>query len=127
MRFAEPINFIILLGVVALGVFIFWALARKKKLINLFGDLPLIFKNAPYISFARQRTKVVILLVALMLLSVVLARLQFGTHKGQAGDSGYYRSSQGRPYSYCRFCRTGFYPMSPDARLLCRPLSVECH
>ncbi len=80
MRFAEPINFIILLGVVALGVFIFWALARKKKLINLFGDLPLIFKNAPYISFARQRTKVVILLVALMLLSVVLARLQFGTH-----------------------------------------------
>jgi len=80
MRFAEPINFIILLGVVALGVFIFWALARKKKLINLFGDLPLIFKNAPYISFARQRTKVVMLLVALMLLSVVLARLQFGTH-----------------------------------------------
>ena len=80
MRFAQPINFIILLGVVALGVFIFWALARKKKLINLFGDLPLIFKNAPYISFARQRTKVVILLVALMLLSVVLARLQFGTH-----------------------------------------------
>lgn len=80
MRFAEPINFIILLGVVALGVFIFWALARKKKLINLFGDLPLIFKNAPYISFARQRTKVVILLVALMLLSVALARLQFGTH-----------------------------------------------
>lgn len=80
MRFAEPINFIILLGVVALGVFIFWALARKKKLINLFGDLPLIFKNAPYISFARQRTKVVILLVALMLLSVVLVRLQFGTH-----------------------------------------------
>jgi len=80
MRFAEPINFIILLGVVALGVFIFWALARKKKLINLFGDLPLIFKNAPYISFARQRTKVVMLLVALMLLSVALARLQFGTH-----------------------------------------------
>ena len=80
MRFAQPINFIILLGVVALGVFIFWALARKKKLINLFGDLPLIFKNAPYISFARQRTKLVMLLVALMLLSVALARLQFGTH-----------------------------------------------
>ncbi len=80
MRFAEPINFIILLGVVVLGAFIFWALARKKKLINLFGDLPLVIKNAPYISFARQRTKVVMLLLALMLLSVALSRLQFGTH-----------------------------------------------
>lgn len=80
MRFSEPINFLILLGVLALGLFVFWALARKKKLLRRFGDLPLIMKNAPYISFARQRTKAIIVLLSLALVAVALARLQFGTH-----------------------------------------------
>jgi Ca-activated chloride channel family protein len=80
MRFAEPINFMLIVGVVLLGVFVFWALARKKKLLRIFGDLPLIMKNAPYISFARQRTKVVLLLIGLVFVSFALARLQFGTH-----------------------------------------------
>ncbi len=80
MRFAEPINFLILLGVAILGVFVFWALARKKKLMRRFGDLPLIMKNAPYISFTRQATKIILLLLALGFVSVAAARLQFGTH-----------------------------------------------
>jgi len=80
MRFAEPIHFLILLGVVLLGIFVFWVLTRKKKLMSRFGDLPLIMKNAPYISFSRQATKAVLLLIALALVSVTLARLQFGTH-----------------------------------------------
>jgi len=80
MRFAEPINFLILLAVLLLGLFVFWALARKKKLMQRFGDLPLIMKNAPYISAARQRTKAILLLVGLCLIAVTLARLQFGTH-----------------------------------------------
>jgi Ca-activated chloride channel family protein len=80
MRFAEPIHFLILLGVVVLGVFVIVALQRKKKLMRRFGDLPLIMKNAPYISFPRQATKATLLLVAFVLVSVALARLQFGTH-----------------------------------------------
>jgi len=80
MRFAEPMNFAILLVVLLLGLFVFWALSRKKKLMQLFGDLPLIMKNAPYISLARQRTKAVLVLVGLALVAVALARLQFGTH-----------------------------------------------
>lgn len=80
MRFSEPINFLILAGVLALGLFVFWALARKKKLLRRFGDIPLIMKNAPYISFARQRTKAFLVLAALALVAVSLARLQFGTH-----------------------------------------------
>lgn len=80
MRFADPLNFLLLLGVVALGIFAFWALARKKKLLNLFGDLPLVMKNAPYISFPRQRTKIILVLVALVFVVIALARLQFGTH-----------------------------------------------
>lgn len=80
MRFAEPINFLILIAVLFLGIFVFWSLSRKKKMIERFGDLPLILKNSPYISFVRQRTKATILLVALALMAVVLSRLQFGTH-----------------------------------------------
>jgi Ca-activated chloride channel family protein len=80
MRFAAPFNFVILLAVLLLGLFAFWAVARKKKLLERFGDLPLVMKNAPYISFARQRTKAVLVLGALALLVLALARLQFGTH-----------------------------------------------
>ncbi len=80
MRFSDPINFLLLLGVLVLGVFVFWALARKKKLLKRFGDIPLIMKNAPYISFGRQRTKAILLLAALSFGAVALARLQFGTH-----------------------------------------------
>jgi len=80
MRFAEPIHFLILVAVVLLGSFAFWGITRKKKLMQRFGDLPLIIKNAPYISFARQATKTALLLVALGFVTIALARLQFGTH-----------------------------------------------
>ncbi len=80
MRFFDPQSFWILLGVLALGVFIFWAIGRKKQLLARFGDLPLVLKNAPYISFGRQRTKAILLLLGLALIVLTLARLQFGTH-----------------------------------------------
>jgi Ca-activated chloride channel family protein len=80
MRFADPSYFALLIGVVMLALFVFWAIGRKRRLLNLFGDLPLLLKNAPYISFARQRTKAVLVLAALALVCVALARLQFGTH-----------------------------------------------
>jgi Ca-activated chloride channel family protein len=80
MRFSEPINFLILLGVVTLAIFVFWVLAHKRKLLHRFGDIPLIMKNAPYISFARQRTKAILLLLGMCFVGVALARLQFGTH-----------------------------------------------
>lgn len=80
MRFAEPYNFVLLAGVLVLALFAFWALGRKRKLLARFGDIPLIMKNAPYISFARQRSKVLLVLLALCLGVTALARLQFGTH-----------------------------------------------
>lgn len=80
MRFADPNNLLMILGLVLLGLFIFMALARKKKLLARFGDLPLIMRNAPYISFARQRTKALLLLLGLLFVVLALARLQFGTH-----------------------------------------------
>jgi Ca-activated chloride channel family protein len=80
MRFAEPISFLLLIGVLLVGAFLFWAISRKRRLLQRFGDLPLLMKNAPYISFARQRTKAVLIILALIFATVALARLQFGTH-----------------------------------------------
>jgi Ca-activated chloride channel family protein len=80
MRFAEPYNFILLIGVLLVGAYMFWALARKKKLLQRFGDLPLLMRMSPYISFPRQRTKIILLILALGFVVLALARLQFGTH-----------------------------------------------
>ena len=80
MRFAEPTNFLIMIAVVLLGVFLLWAVTRKKQMLERFGDLPLLLKTSPYISFARQRTKVLLVLVGLSFVTLALARLQFGTH-----------------------------------------------
>jgi hypothetical protein len=94
MRFAEPVNFVILLGVLALGLFVFWALARKRKLMQRFGDLPLLMKNAPHINFGRQWSKAVLVVIALALVVTALARLQFGTHL-ELRNTKYYRPLEG--------------------------------
>jgi Ca-activated chloride channel family protein len=80
MRFASPENFVLFVAVFLLGMFLIWSLRRKVKLLQKFGDLPLILKNAPYISYSRQVFKAVLLLVALGLMVVAVSRLQFGTH-----------------------------------------------
>jgi len=81
MRFADPTNFFLLVLVAVLAVFVWIAIARKKKLLARFGDIPLIMKNAPYISFARQAGKAIIILIAMGFVTMALARLQFGTHQ----------------------------------------------
>ena len=80
MRFADPYNFVLLIGVLLLGIFMFWALARKKRALKRFGDLPLLMRMSPFISFPRQRTKAILLILALAFVVLALARLQFGTH-----------------------------------------------
>lgn len=88
MRFSEPEHFLLLIVIALLGLFVMMALARKKKLLARFGDLPLLMKNAPYISFPRQRTKAILLLLGLTLVAVSLARLQFGTHQEKLKREG---------------------------------------
>jgi Ca-activated chloride channel homolog len=80
MRFASIENFMLLILVAALALFYIWAIARKKKLLERFGDILLIMKNAPYISFARQGGKAALLLTGLIFLVVTLSQLQCGTH-----------------------------------------------
>ena len=80
MRFEDPSMFLLLIGVLVLAIFMFWTISRKRRLLERFGDIPLIMKNSPFISFARQRSKAALLVVVMALLCVTVARLQFGTH-----------------------------------------------
>ncbi len=80
MRFAAPENLALFALVVFFAFFFVWAIRRKKKLLERFGDIFLIMKNAPYISFARQGGKAVIILAGLAFLTLTLSQLQCGTH-----------------------------------------------
>jgi Ca-activated chloride channel family protein len=80
MRFAVPSNLILLGLVVVLGIFYIWSISRKKRLLSRFGDLFLIMKNAPYISFARQGGKAMLLLAGVLFMAITLSQIQCGTH-----------------------------------------------
>jgi Ca-activated chloride channel family protein len=80
MRFFEPIYLLGLLLVPVLGFFFWWAIMRRKKLLARFGDIPLIMRATSGISYPRQVSKAVMILVAVLFLSLALAKPQLGTH-----------------------------------------------
>jgi Ca-activated chloride channel family protein len=80
MRFASPENLLLLFLLLLLAVFYIWAIKRKKKLLERFGDILLLMKNAPQISFARQGGKAALILAAVFFLIMTLSQLQCGTH-----------------------------------------------
>lgn len=88
MRLFAPEYLFLYVLLVVLALFLFWSLHRKKKLLQQFGDIPLIMKTAPFISFARQGTKLGILLIGFAFVLLALARLQFGTHMEKVKRQG---------------------------------------
>lgn len=80
MRFALPENLFLLGLVVILALFYIWSIRRKKKILSRFGDVWLLMKNSPYISFARQGSKAALLIVSVLFLVLTLSQLQCGTH-----------------------------------------------
>ncbi|MFH2036034.1 MAG: VWA domain-containing protein [Candidatus Zixiibacteriota bacterium] len=80
MRFAEPQYFILLISVVILAIFYIWSIRRKKKILARFGDLFLLLKTSPYISFARQGGKAALLLFGIVFSVLTLSQFQCGTH-----------------------------------------------
>jgi len=80
MRFDAAENFWLLGLVLVLGILGILLLRRKKEALSRFGDLPLVLKTAPDISFTRQRVKLFLYLTGLVFVVASLARLQFGTH-----------------------------------------------
>jgi Ca-activated chloride channel family protein len=80
MRFALPQNLILLGLVIVLVLFYVWSINRKKEILARFGDVWLLMKNSPYISFARQGGKAALLIVGVLFLVLTLSQLQCGTH-----------------------------------------------
>jgi len=80
MRFASPENLILLGLIVVLAIFYFWAIRRKKAMLARFGDIFLLLKNAPYLSFARQGGKAAVIIAGVLFLVLTLSQLQCGTH-----------------------------------------------
>lgn len=80
MRFASPENFALLVVILVLGIFYTWSIKRKKKVLARFGDLFLLLKTSPYISFARQGGKAVMLLAGILFAILTLSQFQCGTH-----------------------------------------------
>jgi len=80
MRFASPENFMLLFLILFLVVFYFWAIRRKQRMLARFGDLFLILKNSPYLSFARQGGKATVMIFGVLFLIFTLSQLQCGTH-----------------------------------------------
>ena len=80
MRFAMPENLILLGLVLFLMLFYIWSINRKKKILARFGDVWLLMKNSPHISFARQGGKAAMLIFGVLFLVLTLSQLQCGTH-----------------------------------------------
>ncbi len=80
MRFASP-EHLILLGLLVFLVFFYvWAIRRKKRILERFGDMLLLLKNSPHISFARQGGKAAMMIAGVLFLVLTLSQLQCGTH-----------------------------------------------
>lgn len=80
MRFYEPLYLLGILLLPILGLFFWWSISHKKKVLARFGDIPLIMRAASGISFSRQAGKAIMLLLAILFLVTALAKPQLGTH-----------------------------------------------
>ena len=78
-RFAEPEYLLLLLIIpVLLGIFIVSRIKRRRSILR-FGDPKLLSPLMPNVSVIRPTVKFIMQVVAVVLLSVVIARPQFGT------------------------------------------------
>lgn len=87
-RFAEPEYLLLLLIIpVLLGVFIMSRIKRRRSILR-FGDPGLLSTLMPHVSLIRPTVKFVMQVLAVTLLSVVIARPQFGTRQEEVKRQG---------------------------------------
>jgi Ca-activated chloride channel family protein len=78
MRFANPHALWLLLVAPAAVLAYALAFARRRRLLERLGDAPLVAKMAGEVSLARKRARAALVVIALALLAVALARPQAG-------------------------------------------------
>ena len=87
-RFASPIYLYLLILIPVLTVVYVLVQFRMKKQLKAFGDLELIRHLMPDVSPTRRHVKFALMMLALGLLAVVLARPQYGTRNEEVKRSG---------------------------------------
>ena len=78
-RFEDPIYLYALVLIPLLAVIRLWMVSRQKKRLRKFGDRDLVRQLMPDVSRFRPLVKFVLLLTALSLIILMIARPQFGT------------------------------------------------
>ena len=78
-RFEDPIYLYALVLIPLLAVIRLWMVSRQKKRLRKFGDRDLVHQLMPDVSRFRPLVKFVLLLTALALIILMIARPQFGT------------------------------------------------
>ena len=78
-RFEDPIYLYLLLLIPVLALIRWWMVIRQRKQLRRFGDKELVRQLMPDVSRIRPLVKFCLLLAALALLIVMLARPQMGT------------------------------------------------
>ena len=78
-RFEDPIYLYALVLIPLLAVIRLWMVSRQKKCLRKFGDRDLVRQLMPDVSRFRPLVKFVLLLTALALIILMIARPQFGT------------------------------------------------
>ena len=79
MRFENPIYLYLLLVIPVLFLLRFWMLWKRRKALRLWGDYDLTRRQMPDVSRHRPMAKFCLLMGALALIIVMLARPQMGT------------------------------------------------
>ena len=87
-RFASPIYFYLLILIPILTVIYVLVLYRMKQQLKKFGDFELMRDLMPDVSPLRRHVKFSLMMLALGLLVVVLARPQYGTRNEEVKRSG---------------------------------------
>ena len=98
-RFEDPIYLYALVLIPVLALIRWWMMLRQRKRLRRFGDPQLVRQLMPDVSRFRPLVKFGLLLTALALLIVMLARPQMGTNR-EFGRSFHQR--QDRSYRLCR-------------------------
>lgn len=87
-RFAEPQYLYLLLLVPTLIVLFLLYLKGKRKRMELFGDTELLQRMTPFASPKRVRNKFILIVLAVILLTLALARPQFGANLKEVNRNG---------------------------------------
>ncbi len=87
-RFAEPQYLYLLLLVPALIVLFLLYLKEKRKRMERFGDTELLQRMTPFASPKRVRNKFILILLAVLMLVMALARPQFGANLKEVNRNG---------------------------------------